>query len=157
MASSALVLILALQLALPYRTPLPGETTLAPRRPRPMTVQPLPTYTQLLEAPIFAPDRAPGGAGGVPGKAANGSLDDVTVVGIAISRGRATAVVRTPGGSQTLKPGESLEGWRLVGMDGSHLSFARGAERRILTLDPRKAASGGTAATQTSQDDEDEG
>lgn len=150
------MLILALQLALPYRTPLPADVSLAPRRPRPMAVPQLPTYSQLLAAPIFAPDRAPGGGGGKEGANASGSLDDVTVVGIAIARGSAAAVVRTAAGSQTLKPGQSLEGWRLVGMDALHLSFARGDERRILTLGQKKAASGGAAASKTSQDDDED-
>jgi hypothetical protein len=152
------VLILALQLALPYRTPLPADQSLAPRRPRPIAVAQLPTYSTLLQQPIFAPDRTPGGTGVKGGDNANGSLDDVTVAGIAIARGSATAVVRTSAGSQTLKPGQTLEGWRLVGMDAKHLSFARGDERRILALGEKKAASGGGAASeQTSQDDEDEG
>lgn len=151
------MLILALQLALPYRTPLPADQSLAPRRPRPMAVAQLPTYSTLLQQPIFAPDRTPGGTGVKGGANASGSLDDVTVAGIAIARGSATAVVRTSAGSQTLKPGESLEGWRLVGMDTKHLSFARGDERRILTLGEKKASGGAATSTQTSQDDEDEG
>lgn len=150
------MLILALQLALPYRTPLPADQSLAPRHPRPMAVAQLPTYSALLQQPIFSPDRTPGGTGVKGGANASGSLDDVMVSGIAIARGSATAVVRTSAGSQTLKPGQSLEGWRLVGMDSKHLSFARGDERRILTLGEKKA-SGGASTSQTSQDDEDEG
>lgn len=151
------MLILALQLALPYRTPLPADQSLAPRRPRPMAVPQLPTYSTLLQQPIFSPDRTPGGTGVKGGANTNGSLDDVTVTGIAIARGSASAVVRTSAGSQALKPGQTLEGWRLVGMDTKHLSFARGDERRILTLGEKKAASGGAASQQTTQDDEDEG
>lgn len=150
------MLILALQLALPYRTPLPADQSLAPRRPKPAAAAQLPTYSALLQQPIFAPDRSPGGAGLKGEGDANGSLDDVAVTGIAIARGSASAVVRTSAGSQRLKIGQSLEGWRLVGMDVKHLSFARGDERRILTLGQKQAASGGATTSQTSQDDEDD-
>ena len=63
MASGALVLILALQLALPYRSAMPIDNALAPRRARPVAETPLPTYSTLMESPIFAPDRSPGGSG----------------------------------------------------------------------------------------------
>jgi hypothetical protein len=150
------VLILALQLALPYRTPLPADQVLAPRRPRPISAAQLPTYSTLLQQPIFAPDRSPGGSGIAGGGAKGpGSLDEVTVTGIALAPGSAMAVVRTPAGSQTIKPGQTLAGWRLVGMDAAHLSFARDHERRILTLGQKKPASGG-ASQQTSDDDDDD-
>jgi hypothetical protein len=147
------LLILALQLALPYRTALPVDSALAPRRARPAPETPLPTYSALLQSPIFAPDRSPGGATG--DKAGPGSLDQLVVVGIAVGHGAAAAVVKAgEGKSQTLRPGQEIAGWRLVGVDASHLTFIRGGERRILTLDPRKAAGAAGNAADTSQDED---
>lgn len=157
MASGALVLILALQLALPYRSAMPIDNALAPRRARPVAETPLPTYSTLMESPIFAPDRSPGGSG-ASGPAGPASLEGLVVVGIAIRPGSATALVKTGDGPVTkLRPGQEIAGWRLAGMDPSHLSFVRGSDRRILTLDPRKAVTGAAAPAATqNQEDEDE-
>jgi hypothetical protein len=145
------------QLVLPYRTAMPLDSALAPRRARPVVESPLPTYTQLLQSPIFAPDRTPGGSGAGP--AGPASLEGLVVVGIAIRPGAASALVKSGDGPVTkLRPGQEIAGWRLIGVDPSHLSFVRAGERRILTLDPHKAVTG--AADRTTQasadDDEDE-
>jgi hypothetical protein len=156
LASGALLLTLALQIALPLRTPLPIDSALAPRRARPPAETPLPTYSALLQNPLFAPDRSPGGTS-VAGAKGPGSLDQLTVVGIAMRRGAATVIVKgTDGTSQVLKPGEEIAGWRLSGVAPTYLVFLRGSERRILTLDPRKAATAGQNAAQQSNDDEDD-
>jgi hypothetical protein len=156
LAAGALLLILVLQLVLPYRTALPVDSALAPRRARPVVEALLPTYSALLQSPIFAPDRSPGGAGA--GSAGPASLDGLVVVGIAIRPGSASALVKAGEGPVAkLRPGQEIAGWRLVGVDPSHLSFMRGSERRILTLDPRKAVTGAAAtATQASQDEEEQ-
>lgn len=149
------MLILALQLALPFRTPMPADSYLVPRNARPLIETPLPTYTALLQNPLFAPDRSPGGTS-VAGGAGPGSLDQLTVTGIAIARGRVSAVVAAGDGkTMVLHPGQEIAGWRLAGADAAHLVFIRGSERRILTLDPHKAAASGQAA-QSQDDDEDE-
>lgn len=148
------MLIFVLQLVLPYRSAMPLDSGLAPRRARPVAETALPTYSTLLESPIFAPDRAPGGSGA----AGPASIEGLVVVGIAIRPGSATALVKAGDGPvQKLRPGQEIGGWRLAGVDPSHLSFVRGSERRILTLDPSKAVTGAAmAATQQNQEDEDE-
>lgn len=149
-------MILALQIALPYRTPLPIDSGLAPRRARPPVESPLPTYSALLQNPLFAPDRSPGGTS-IKGAKGPGSLDQLTVVGIAMRRGAATAIVKgSDGTSQVLKPGEEIAGWRLSGVAPTYLVFLRGSERRILTLDPRKAATQTGAQSNDDEDDEEQ-
>jgi hypothetical protein len=146
--------ILALQLALPFKTALPVDSSLAPRRARPVVETALPTYSALMQSPIFAPDRSPNGGGGAAGPV---SLDGLEVLGIAVRPGSASAIVKAgESPSQVLKPGQEIAGWRLVGVDASHLSFVRGTERRILTLDPRKIAASPDTAAKASQDEDDD-
>jgi len=57
------------------------------------------------------------------------------VLGIAISGDTATAVVKGPGGLiQRIKPGELMNGWKLVTVELNRLTFERGGERRILAI-----------------------
>lgn len=148
-------MIFVLQLVLPYRSAMPLDSALAPRRARPVVETPLPTYSALLQSPIFAPDRA--ARGGEAGPAGPASLDGLVVVGIAVRPGVASALVKSGDGPVTkLRPGQEIAGWRLVGVDPSHLSFVRDGERRILTLDPHKAVTGAAAHATTGSQDDDE-
>ena len=120
-------------MALPYGQRLPAASAPAPRRPRPVVVPPVAEYPAILQAPIFSPDRKPGedlGAG--PGASA---LDSYAALGVAMGHAFASALVKGPGGpAKTLKRGDTLEGWRLVGLDKEKLTFERGPARHVLTV-----------------------
>src|SRR5438132_8441807 len=73
-----LVAALGLQLVLPYTEAPSGQGGLAPRRPRLVTVPPLPEYAAIQQVPLFAPDRHPGEASASgPG---GGDLDGYAVL-----------------------------------------------------------------------------
>lgn len=120
-------------MVLPYGERLPDASALAPRRPRPVVAPPLAEYPAILQSPIFSPDRKPGeDLGAAPGA---GALDSYAALGVATGRAFANALVKGPGApAQTLKRGDTLEGWRLVGLEKDKLTFERGAARHVLTV-----------------------
>ncbi len=133
---------------MPYGRPLPEPSPVAARRPRILAVAPLPEYAAILQSPIFTPDRKPGeDAGAAPGASV---LDGYTALGIATGRGFATAVIKGPGdAAKTVRRGEAVEGWTLVGLDSSKLTFERAGARRTLPIGAAKAA----AITQAEADE----
>jgi hypothetical protein len=122
------------QLILPYTAVEVDVGGLAPRRPRLVTVPLLPEYAAILRVPLFTPDRQPGevGAGAT---SASDTLAGYAVLGAAVSRSVATAVVSAPGvPPKTVKPGDLLEGWRVVSISRAAVTFERKSERRDLAV-----------------------
>lgn len=136
----ALLLLLALQLAMPSRATPVDDGGLAMRRPRLVATPEVPEYPAILRAPVFAPDRRPGESGPRPaGSAAatadEGGLSAYAALGAASGRGAATAIVAGPNGvAKTVKLGEILQGWRLVGVSPTAVVFARNGARRVLMV-----------------------
>ena len=126
---------------IPYGQPLPQPSPVAARRPRTFVVPPLPEYAAILQSPIFTPDRKPGeDAGAAPGASV---LDSYTALGVATGRGFATAVIKGPGdAAKTVRRGDTVEGWTLVGLDSAKLTFERGGARRTLTIGAASAPAG---------------
>lgn len=139
------------QIALPWSERLPASSALALRPPPPVAVPPPGQYPVILAAPIFSPDRKPGeDTGSAPGANA---LDAYTALGVATGRGLATALVKGPGaGPQVIRPGQELEGWKLVGLDRNKLTFERNGARHVLTI----GAAASPAGAATTQSDSDE-
>jgi hypothetical protein len=161
MAAIALVLTAVLQLAVPSSTALPERPRLAPRAAEQADATPVAptTYPAVMAHPIFAPDRAP-----PPAEAENtGNLSGVEVLGTAIAGTRAAAaLVRdTDGTISRVKIGEEIDGWKLVSIAPTELTFDRNGERRSLTVEisaPRPTGPGTTkmgsaSNNQASQDD----
>src|SRR5690348_17128490 len=67
LATGALILLIALHLALPYATDLPPASAVAPRRPRPLHVAPIPPYPGLVDQDLFDPQRKTGGGSAAGG------------------------------------------------------------------------------------------
>lgn len=89
------------------------------RARRPLAPPPLPALTALYRRPLFGRARA-----------AAAPADAPALLGIA---GRidadAVAIVRTgDGDTRTLRPGDSIDGWRLEALAADAASFVRGAE-----------------------------
>jgi hypothetical protein len=143
-------MILGVQLVLPPAGPPAEPPGLAPRRERPVMVPPVPEYAAILASPIFAPDRHPGPSGGAS-EGGGGSLSGYAAIGAVAGRDVATAVVTEPGGGiKTLGRGDELNGWRLVGVDRTHVYFERNGVRHALVVGaPPEAAPppGGNAGT----------
>jgi len=138
-----LALALGAQLVLPYTDVQVDVGGLAPRRPRLVTVPLLPEYPTILRIPLFTPDRHPGeiGAGAT---SASDTLAGYAVLGAAVSRSAATAVVSAPGvAPKTVKPGDLLEGWRVVSVSRSRVTFERKGERRDLAVGAQPQAPSG--------------
>jgi hypothetical protein len=121
LATGALILLLALQAALPYATELPPDSAIAPRRPHAMKPPVLAPYPELANNDVFDPARAKGGSA-VAGDDASGGL---MAMG-AISVGRATEVLlKAPGSpAHLVRAGESFAGWKLVSV-GSDFAWVQ--------------------------------
>jgi len=153
-----LVGALGLQLVLPYTEAPSGQGGLAPRRPRLVTVPPLPEYAAIQQAPLFAPDRHPGetSASGPGG----GDLDGYAVLGVAVGRSGAAAVVAAPGAPvKSVKAGETIGGWRLVAVSRSQVTFEKNGSRRSLVvgapaIEGRTAAQDSGAAADADESDD---
>lgn len=95
-------------------------------------------------APIFSPGRAPPAPPPSPEQLAAGASAPApaaqplpTLVGVVSrARGRGVALVRSSSGQTvTISPGESVDGWRLVGIGRDRATFASNGERRVASLD----------------------
>ena len=107
---------------------------LAVRRMKPFAIPALPEFPAILSAPIFAPDRRPGLADQGASVAA-GSLATYAALGAASGHGIGSAVVSGPGGTvKTLRLGDEIEGWRLVAVSATKLTFERKGLRHELLV-----------------------
>jgi hypothetical protein len=141
LACAALAGLAAVQLVLPAASPPPQIDFRAARRPRPVTIPPLPEYPAILRAPLFAPDRRPGDAAPSGAAGSGGSLDGYAVLGVVTGGGAADAVISGPGvTAQTVKRGEVVNGWRLAAVGATAAIFERGGVRRTLAVGAPSAA-----------------
>jgi general secretion pathway protein N len=110
-------------------------------------VPPVPEYAAILASPIFAPDRRPGAPEGSSGNGA-GSLSGYAAIGAVAGGGSATAVITVPGGGiKTLRRGEEVDGWRLVGVDRTQAYFEHNGVRHALVIGAPPMAPTGPPAT----------
>jgi general secretion pathway protein N len=134
LACGALTIMLVVQLMLPPSAPPSQPSGLAPRRQRPVVVPPVPEYAAILASPIFAPDRHPGASGDLS-QAGGGSLSGYAAVGAVASAANATAVITVPGGGiKTVRRGDEVDGWRLVGVDKTRVYFEHNGVRHSLVI-----------------------
>ncbi len=128
LACAILVLLAALQLALPSRTELPQDAGLALRRHREPVAAPIPAYPALAKSDPFSPDRAGDVADG-------GSIEACAVSGV-LTLGRQTAVLVKASGApaRLVRLGEIACGWRLSHVERNTVEFADRGQRRILTV-----------------------
>ena len=153
--SAALGLALALQLVLPAGASLSDAVAAAPRLAR-IPAAPVVSYPQILERPVFAPDRKPV----EESDSDDEGIGDYEVLGIAISAERASVVLRGPDGkTQRIQYGAELAGWKLASVDRSQIVFEKDGQRQTLTLQAKPAAGHSATTTQTARvetDDDDD-
>lgn len=132
--AALLALLVAAQFLLPTDRPTPPAVPPAALQSGPVAITAVSADPVLARRSIFQPTRLAGSGGegaGVPG----GPLDGATPAGIVRVRGAPRLVLQTPGGgSVTLRPGQSWQGWRLLAIGTDEVRFARGAETITLGL-----------------------
>lgn len=128
-----LVVALTLQLVWPSQSLRPGASPRVARRIGLAAIRPIADYPAILNRPVFAPDRRPGASGGaLPG---GGALSAYAALGAAAGPSVATAVLSGPGGvMKTLERGDTLEGWTLVAVGPTRLTFERDGARHVLVI-----------------------
>jgi hypothetical protein len=136
----ALVLIAALQVALPGRTDLPDAPGLAPRRAKSLVAAPVAIPAALAASDVFSPERA--GAGGEAE-----SLAACMLVGVVSVGGRAAGLVKSgPQPARLVRVGEQACGARLARLDRSSATFEQAGQRRILLAGQSPPAPAAAAA-----------
>jgi hypothetical protein len=120
-----LLLLLGVQLATPFDTNLPGQTMLVPSQPRLGFKPERKAYPEILQRPIFAPDRQP----------MLETMADYSLLGVGIAGPLSTAIVQNGGRMMRVKPGDRLAGWRVGSITTNYLFLELNKERRVLKLD----------------------
>ena len=138
-----------MQLALPPHTAPGPDSLLAPRNPKPAKRAATPVYPDILAAPIFAPDRKPS-----DGSDAAAFAGGMSVQGVVVSPGFASAIVSGPDGVERVRPGGRVGAWTVVGIDAGHVVLDRAGERRVLAVAKPAAPPTAVAANQDSEDDQ---
>jgi hypothetical protein len=131
--SVLLGLMLVAQLVLPAERPALPDVPPAGLRGKAEPIAAVSADPVLARRSIFQPVRLAGGegAGGAPA----GPLGGASPAGIVRVRGAARLILQTPdGGSVTLRPGQSWQGWRLTAIGRDEVRFARGTETVTLGL-----------------------
>ena len=110
------------------------------------------SISQARTAPIFSPGRAMPAAPPSPEQMAAAAAAPAaqplpTLVGVVSrARGRGVALVKSSSGQTvTLSPGQSVDGWRLVGIGRDRATFASNGEQRVAALDFSNKARGDSA------------
>jgi hypothetical protein len=107
-------------------------------------LQPVPIggLEQARAAPLFAPGRAPPAPPPSPEAlaavaAAPQARPVPALVGlVSRARGRGVALVKASSGETvTIEPGQSVDGWQLVGIGRDRATFVSNGERRVAALD----------------------
>ena len=140
--AGALALGLAIQLALPQASPLAEVAPGGSIRASPMTGRGLPggeqvhpssapAYPAILDRPLFSPGRSETAA--AAGDIA--PLGALALLGVASDGGRASATLAVAGGPPgSLRLGETIQGWRLSGVERDHAILSRGGVVQVLKV-----------------------
>ena len=115
------------------------------RKHPPLRLQSMPalaTYEEIVNRPLFNPDRVPDpvapavpGAGTPAGGSSLGDISQFRLVGIAGDSVTRLALVQKSGGSlMTLKPGDSLDGWTVTEISAKGVAISGGGRREFLTI-----------------------
>ncbi|WP_073975313.1 hypothetical protein [Erythrobacter donghaensis] len=127
-----LALMLAAQFVLPAERPDPPAVPPAGSGAASVAIAAVSADPALAARALFRPTRlAASSAEGAP----SGPLGGASAAGIVRVRGAPRLILQTPDGkSVTLRPGQSWQGWRLVGIGTDSVRFARGGESVTLGL-----------------------
>ncbi len=154
----------------------PARADVAPAQPadlampKPMpqfAMPPLEAFAAVVERPIFSPDRRPPAAEAALKE--DSAAPQAVLTGIIIAESERIALVRTEADGRIvrLRPGQRVDGWRLVAVEPDRAMFRRGEAEVILELAydesspappqrPRRRASSGRADTEAEKPSADE-
>ena len=130
--SGVLVLMIALQFALPVDDDIPADVRrVVPSQVGENAIGRVVPDPIILRSALFSPSR--GGAGvSASGAAASGPLDGAVPVGMVRGRGFARAVLQQSDGSAVSVPmGGRYHGWTLIGLNAQSATFSREGERIV--------------------------
>jgi hypothetical protein len=106
-----------------------------------LSIAPVGGLEQARATPIFSPTRAPPEAATASASEAGPQAAPPqplpALVGVVSrARGKGVALVKSSNGQTlTLEPGQSVDGWQLVGIGRDRATFAMNGERRVAALD----------------------
>lgn len=132
--SALLAVMLVVQFVLSQDRPASPVVPPVASRAGPAQIAAVNADPALARRSIFQPTRL-SGAGTGEGGTSLGPLGGAYPAGIVRVRGAARLVLQTPGGnSVTLRPGQSWQGWRLIGIGRDEVRFRRAGETITLNL-----------------------
>lgn len=132
--AALLVLMIALQFALPAELDLPSEGKgVVPLKLSPTAVNRVIPDPLILRDALFSPGRSAVAGAKVAG--GSGPLDGAVVVGMVRARGVARAIVQQADGSAvSVSVGGRYRGWRLLSITAGNAVFSRDGERLSLAF-----------------------
>jgi hypothetical protein len=145
---AVLALSAVLQLAMPPHTALSSGSLLAPRKAPPVRKIVAPNYPDILAAPLFAPDRQP--SDGSDAAAFSGGM---SVLGVVVGRGFASAIISGPNGIARVRPGGRIGAWTVVAISPARVVIDRLGERRALAVATKTATATEVGSDDTSSND----
>jgi hypothetical protein len=134
-----LVGLLVVQTVVPVRTDIPEPSSVLPRHPKTLASSGVTLYPQILDRPIFAPDRRSWSGGDIASPTGDESgaaaIGVSKLVGLALGPRVATAVVRAPSGhSRVVRSGDLVDGWRVQSVSASGLLLRREQDHKVLRM-----------------------
>lgn len=138
-----LLVALLLQAALPIEAELPPIEAGRPAPSRRGEVYriPIPDRPAILARDMFAPSRDGGAASG----------GEVRLLGLARSGSASAAILSGPGGAVTLRPGQSVGGFRLVGIGRDSVVLDGTGGRKVLRIGQGSAPAAAASSAEESE------
>jgi hypothetical protein len=119
----------------------------------PLTIVPAPTLNAALKAPLFNATRLPPPPPDLPkdGEAAEPATPPAPppiIAGVIVhGRGQGVALVKAASGETvTVRPGETVDGWSLIGIGQTSAIFEQAGRRETVNLDFRSSSTAGRAS-----------
>jgi len=128
LAAGALAILLITQWLIPIDLGLPSAAATAVP-PAAVAASALPPYPGLIPGALFSPSRQAIDADGT----ADG-LRAYALLGVSLSPRGASALLKGPRDFVTVRPGQSVAGWRLAGLDRDQARFDQPGKHIILTV-----------------------
>lgn len=101
-------------------------------------------FVAMLDRPLFSPSRRPPPPPAVVIAPPPDPLANIQVVGVYAGANAGGIIARVDGKMRRVSINEKIGDWTIQGISGRDVTFARGAERRVIRLAPGRAAPAGT-------------
>lgn len=129
-----LLVVFALQMSLPASTKLPALSSLAPKRFTSAPLPEIPARSAITKKPFFAGINKGANETGTAA-ALGGTLDATSLVGIAGTGTMRFGIVKTASlPARSVYRGDTVEDWRVAGIQSDRMILLRGREVRELKV-----------------------